>query len=206
MRAVIYARVSITDKVEKLNDQLELLRRFVKERRWKVYKEYSDQAQADNLRQRKDWQRLLEDAINKRFDVLIIQSMDRAFYSVTHVSISLEKFREWGVGVKSVSDAWLDTVTSKETPYEIAASYARLEKEMIHERLMLGMERSRKLGSKTGRPKVIDREGFSQAYGDILEGLSKGNLSRSQAAKKLGIGYATLKRLLDAEKVLAESL
>lgn len=205
MRAAIYARVSVTDKTEKLNDQLELLRRLAKERQWKIYKEYSDQALASNLRQRKGWQRLLEDATDNRFDVLIIQSMDRAFYSVTHVYESLEKFNNLGIDIKSFDDLWLDT-TKNENLHEITSSFAKLEKEMIHERLMLGIKRSRKLGLKTGRPNVITRQGFLQAYGVVLEGLREGRLSRSQAAKKLGIGYATLKRLLDAEKVPVESL
>ena len=45
----------------------------------------------------------------------------------------------------------------------------------------------------------MDRRGFKYRFGGILERLSEGKLSRTQAAKELGIGYATLKRLLDTE-------
>jgi hypothetical protein len=51
---------------------------------------------------------------------------------------------------------------------------------------------------KTGRPKVTDRPGFNHRFGDILERLSNDQVSRNKAAKELGIGYATLKRLLDS--------
>ena len=51
---------------------------------------------------------------------------------------------------------------------------------------------------KTGRPKVTDRPGFNHRFGDILERLARNEVSRNKAAKELGIGYATLKRLLDS--------
>ena len=54
-------------------------------------------------------------------------------------------------------------------------------------------------GIKIGRPRVTDREGFDRSFGVVLERLSGGIISRCQAAKDLGIGYATLKRLLDGE-------
>ena len=57
--------------------------------------------------------------------------------------------------------------------------------------------KSRK-GIKIGRPRVTDREGFDRSVGVVLERLSGGIISRCQAAKDLGIGYATLKRLLDS--------
>ena len=53
-------------------------------------------------------------------------------------------------------------------------------------------------GIKIGRPRVTDREGFDRSFGVVLEGLSRGAISRCQAAKDLSIGYATLKRLLDS--------
>ena len=53
-------------------------------------------------------------------------------------------------------------------------------------------------GARVGRPRVTDREGFERSFGSVLEGLNGGCMSRCQAAKQLGIGYATLKRLLDS--------
>ena len=51
--------------------------------------------------------------------------------------------------------------------------------------------------SKAGRPKVTDRPGFKRCFGDILESLSDGSMSKRQAALYLGIGHATLLRLLE---------
>ena len=46
---------------------------------------------------------------------------------------------------------------------------------------------------------VLCRRGFKKRFGAILERLSAEEISRRQAAKELGIGYATLKRLLDGQ-------
>ena len=71
----------------------------------------------------------------------------------------------------------------------------------LRERVKAGMDRTRKQGKRIGRPRVTDRRGFSRRFGAILERVSAGDLSRRQAARELNIGYATLKRLLDAEGI-----
>jgi len=62
------------------------------------------------------------------------------------------------------------------------------------------MERARAQGHQIGRPRVMDRKGFKRRFGVVLARLKLGQVSRSQAAKELGIGYATLKRLIDARE------
>ena len=60
------------------------------------------------------------------------------------------------------------------------------------------MERARQQGKRIGRPSVTERDGFSQRFGAVVERLEQGSISRRQAARELAIGYATLKRFLDA--------
>ena len=72
---------------------------------------------------------------------------------------------------------------------------------MIRERVRAGMDRARRQGKRIGRPRVTERRGFKHRFGAILERLLAGDISRRKAAKELGIGYATLKRLLDESGV-----
>ena len=81
---------------------------------------------------------------------------------------------------------------------QLRAGLAEFELEMIRERVKAGMDRVRRQGKRIGRPRVSDRRGFDRRFGAILERLADGSFSRRRAAKELGIGYATLKRLLDA--------
>ncbi len=60
------------------------------------------------------------------------------------------------------------------------------------------MERARLEGKRIGRPKVIEQEGFLQRFQEVVSRIGEDGISRRQAARELNIGYATLKRLLDA--------
>ena len=72
------------------------------------------------------------------------------------------------------------------------------KKRTHRELVQAGMERARLQGKHIGRPKVTDREGFSQQFEAMVERIRSGDISRRRAARELDIGYATLKRLLDA--------
>jgi DNA invertase Pin-like site-specific DNA recombinase len=52
-------------------------------------------------------------------------------------------------------------------------------------------------GTRIGRPRVTDRPGFAAKWDRIAPQVREGSLSRRQAARRLGIGTATLARLLD---------
>ncbi len=112
----------------------------------------------------------------------------------------LERLRGWGVGLRSYSEPWLDTTSPfGEALYYITVAYAQLERGILRERVKAGMDRARRQGRQIGRPRVTDRKGFNKRIGAILEHLNDGSISRRRAAKELNIGYATLKRLLDAQ-------
>ncbi|MFC1865099.1 recombinase family protein [Chloroflexota bacterium] len=199
MNASIYARVSTADKDQDLDTQLLPLREFVQAQNWVVFNEYTDQVSATDLVHRFGWRKLLSDASKRKFDILVVWRMDRAFRSVLDAATTLERLRTWGVGLRSYSEPWLDTTSPfGEALYYITVAYAQLERGILRERVKAGMERARKQGHKIGRPRVTDRKGFNRAYGAILERLRDGSISRCQAAKELRIGYATLKRLIEA--------
>ncbi len=54
---------------------------------------------------------------------------------------------------------------------------------------------NRAKGARIGRPRVTRRRGFEQRLMQALQQLDTGDISRRRAARDLGIGYATLKRL-----------
>ncbi|GIV82946.1 MAG: hypothetical protein KatS3mg051_2300 [Anaerolineae bacterium] len=199
MRVAIYARVSTEDRGQDVTTQLLPLREFVAAQGWTVYREYRDQASAADLFRRTAWRELLEDASKRRFDLLLVWRIDRAFRSVLDAATTLERLRGWGVGLRSYSEPWLDTSSPfGEALYYITAAYAQLERGILRERVRAGMDRARRQGRHIGRPRVMHRPGFNRRFGAVLERLHTGALSRRQAARELGIGYATLKRLLDA--------
>jgi DNA invertase Pin-like site-specific DNA recombinase len=157
-----------------------------------------DQAPATDLARRTEWRELLDHASKRRFDLVLVWRMDRAFRSVLDAATTLERLRGWGVGLRSYSEPWLDTTSPfGEALYYITVAYAQLERGILRERVKAGMERARKEGKQIGRPKVTQRRGFPPRLEAMLGRLDKGEISRRKAAKELKIGHATLKRLLD---------
>ncbi len=201
MKVAPYGRISTTDKDQNLETQMIPLREFVAAQSgWTIVCEYVDQAPATDLVHRTAWRDLLDNAARRRFDLVLVWKMDRAFRSVLDAATTLERLRAWGVGLRSYTEPWLDTTSPfGEALYYITVAYAQLERGILRERVKAGMERARKQGHRIGRPRVTDKKGFKARFGAILERLGDGSLSRRQAARELGIGYATLKRLLDAQ-------
>jgi len=180
--------------------QLIPLRDFVRAQGWEIFSEYVDYVPATDLVRRTAWRELLNQASRRKFDLLLVWRMDRAFRSVLDAANTLERLRTWKVGLRSYSEPWLDTTSPfGEALYYITVAYAQLERGILRERVKAGMERAKKQGIKIGRPKVTDKSGFERRFGVVLERLNRGEISRCQAAKELRIGYATLKRLLDKE-------
>jgi putative DNA-invertase from lambdoid prophage Rac len=197
MKIGLYARVSTSDKDQIPETQLVPMRESVQAQGWVTFQEYVDCAPATDLLHRIQWHVLLDLASKHKFDLLLVWRMDRAFRSVLDAATTLERLRSWGVGLQSYSEPWLDTTSPfGEALYYITIAYAQLERGILRERVKAGMERARRQGQRIGRPKVTDRKGFSRRFGAILVCLIKGDISRRQAAKELGIGYATMKRLL----------
>ena len=78
--------------------------------------------------------------------------------------------------------------------------YEDPDRKQVHRNLVLaGMARARQQGKRIGRPKVSERPEFEQRFTKVLERIKSKELSRTKAARELGIGYATLKRLLDSQ-------
>jgi len=58
------------------------------------------------------------------------------------------------------------------------------------------MARAKKQGLPVGRPQVINRDGVAQKWLKVRPLLLNGTMSQREAAKVLGIGRATISRLL----------
>ena len=201
MKVCLYARVSTSDKEQNPLTQLMPMREFVKAQGSEIYQEYIDQAPATDLLHRIAWRELLSDASKRKFDLLLVWRIDRAFRSVLDAATTLERLRAWGIGLRSYSEPWLDTTSPfGEALYYITVAYAQLERGILRERVKAGMERARKQGIRIGRPRVTDRRGFSVKFGDVLERIKRGDVSKHKASIELGIGQATLNRLIDKQE------
>lgn len=78
MRAVIYARYSTDNqRVESIEDQFEVCRRYIARMGWDLIDTYSDAAISGSSPFRPAFQRLLADAEARRFEVVVCEAVDR---------------------------------------------------------------------------------------------------------------------------------
>ncbi len=197
MRAAIYARVSTSDKEQSPETQLIPLREFAATHGWVVAGEFVDHASATDLRGRVAWRHLLDEASKRRIDLLLVWRIDRAFRSVLDAATTLERFKAWGIGLRSYSEPWLDTTSPfGEALYYITAAYAQLERGILSERVKAGMARAKQQGKTLGRPGGTHAIGFRAKWHEVEGQVRSGQLSKSEAARELKVGRATIRRLL----------
>ena len=199
MRVALYARVSTSDKDQNPETQLMPMREFCLAQGWQIAGEYVDHAPANDLAHRVQWRQLLDDAAKRKFSLVLVFKLDRAFRSVKHMHDTLAAWEVVRVSFGSIREQFDTSTAIGRLLLNLLAALAEFELELIRERVKAGMDRARKQGHRIGRPRVTDRRGFKKSFRAILERLGEGDISRRRAATELGIGYATLKRLLDAQ-------
>ena len=198
MRVALYARVSTVDKNQNPETQLLPLREFARSQEgWAVAGEFVDQASATALKKRVSWTDLLDQAARRRVDVILVWRLDRSFRSVADAASTLGRLRAWGVGLRSYTEPWIDTTTPfGEALYYITVAYAGLERAMIAERVKAGMDRAKRQGRTLGRPRAEERPEVRRAWPEVRGAVTAGTLSLRAAARRLGVGTATVRRML----------
>ena len=199
MRVAIYARVSTSDKDQDPETQLLAIRDLCRFNGWEIVGEYVDRASARDLAHRFEWRRLLDDCAKRKFKIVVVFKLDRAFRSVKDMHDTLATWEMLGIEFRSVSEQIETSTAVGRLLLNLLASVAEFELELIRDRVKAGMDRARRQGKRIGRPSVKTRRDFEKRFGAVLERLREGKISRREAAKELGIGYATLKRLIDAQ-------
>ena len=196
----LYARVSTADKDQDPLTQLMPLRDYCQAQGWGVFREYTDTASASDLRHRTAWRELLDDAARRYFQGVIVWKLDRAFRSVKDMHDSLAMWEPLGITFHSQREQFDTSTAIGRLLLNLLASLAEFELEMIRERVRAGMDRARRQGKHIGRPPRMAEKGFKARWEDVRARLASGEIpSRRKAAVELGVGYPTLKRLLEKE-------
>ena len=123
-------------------------------------------------------------------DVLVIWKLDRLGRSLKHLVTLTADLLEREVGLVSLNDP-IDTTTPQgRLVFNIFASLAEFERELIRERTQAGLKAARARGRKGGRPKGLSKEAKQKAM--AAETLYKeGQLTVREICDQLGISKPT---------------
>jgi DNA invertase Pin-like site-specific DNA recombinase len=190
LRAALYLRVSRDSQTTE--NQRIVLAKLAERRGFDIVKEYGDQgiSGGKGRDKRPAFDQMLKDAMRRRFDVLLIWSMDRLGRSVLHVAQAMAELDAAGVALISEQQGIDGTGPFGRAMMQMATVFAELERSMIRSRVVAGLDRVRAEGKKTlGRPKVGSK--VEQAIRNQLlagHGILK-------VAKLLGVGSGTVQRV-----------
>ncbi len=185
MVIALYARVSTSDKEQDPETQLMPMRDICAAQGLDIYDEYADHAPANDLAHRVRWRDLMDDAAKKKFSVVLVFKLDRAFRSVKHMHDTLATWELVGVDFKSIREQFDTSTALGRLLLNLLAALAEFELEMIRERVKAGMDRARRQGKRIGRPEVTDRKGFNRRFNEVQDRLTAGEISPALRRSKI---------------------
>ncbi len=125
-------------------------------------------------------------------DVLVITKIDRIARSVSHLCAIEAKLRAKGASLKVLSPE-LDTSSSMgRLVFNMVAAIAQFEREIMLERQREGIAKAKAEGKYKGRAPT------AMAKADEALTLLKGGMGATEVARQLGIGRASVYRIIDA--------
>ena len=188
MNCAIYARVSTRDKGQDFTNQLLALREFAAKQGWNLYCEYVDQV-TGSTDERPEFQRMFQDASQRKFDVLLFWSLDRlSREGVLETLQHLQRLTSYGVAWRSFTEQYLDsTGIFRDAVIGILAAIAKQERVRLAERTRAGLERVRREGKRLGRP-------AAKADAAAIRALREQGQSWSEISRRTGLARATVQR------------
>ncbi len=191
-RVAIYARVSTKNNGQDPDTQLMALRDYAKARKLEIFSEDADNGISGSKDSRPALNSLMADARKRRFDAVLVARFDRFARSTRHLVLALEEFNALGVDFISLSES-IDTSTPMgKMVFTVIAAVAELERSLIRERVIMGLQRAKAQGKRIGRPAV-------NLDSDKLLALREEGLSYRAIARQLGVTHPTVLAALNGK-------
>jgi len=150
MKAAVYLRVSTSEQTT-LNQELEL-KSYCEREGFDIFEIYKDEGISGAKTSRPALDKMLKDMREKKFEAIIVWKFDRLGRSTKHLLQVLEEMKNKDVRLIATSQN-IDTGTPMgKFFFTIMAGFAEMERELIRERILLGLQRRKTQGKPLGRP------------------------------------------------------
>jgi DNA invertase Pin-like site-specific DNA recombinase len=157
LRVALYGRVSTVDKGQDVNLQIDELRSHAGQRDWDITGIYCDIGVSGSKEIRPQFQRLMADAKQRRFDAVLVWKLDRFGRSLKHLVNALSDLDDFGVRFVSLHDGFDLTTAQGRLLFQIVGAMCEFERNLIRERVRAGMARAKAKGHTIGRTrKCVD--------------------------------------------------
>lgn len=183
----IYARVSRHEQ-QTLPLQIKALKAYVQQRRWRLVLQSKEVGSGATERPQRV--ALLQAARRREIDVIVVWRLDRWGRSLADLVGTLKELTELGVGFVSLNEALDLTTSAGRAMAGMLAVFAEFEREIMRERVKAGIAQAKAEGRQIGRPQTAAKK-EKEVRRLFAQGLSK-----SEIARRVGIGRTSVRRLL----------
>ena len=152
--AAIYARVSTTEQADEgysIDEQIRVLREYCKREGYIIFDEYVDRGiSGKNIKGRPSVQRLLTDADEKKFDLVLVWKMNRLARKSVDLMNMVEKFNSKNIAFRSYTEKYETESPTGKLQFQMMAAIAEYERNNIAENVKMGMLARAKEGRWNG--------------------------------------------------------
>ena len=147
-KVALYCRVSTTEQ-DTLNQEFRLVD-YAKLKGWQydLYKETESTRKTRPVKQE-----LLQRLRKSEYNAIVVYKLDRYARSSSELILEVKELVDKGVAFISISDNLDFSTASGKLHFQILCAFAEFERELIRERTIEGLRRTKIQGTKLGRPK-----------------------------------------------------
>ena len=157
-RVCLYCRVSKSSQsVERQISELEIV---ASRNGWEIVDRYIDHGISGSKGRdgRPELDRMMKDSNKRKFDVVMVWSIDRLGRSLQHLIEILNDLNAKNVDLYFDQQSIDSTVPTGKLMFSLIGAFAEFEKSIIRERVLSGLESARKKGRIGGRPTNLTDE------------------------------------------------
>ena len=193
-KCVLYSRVS-TDKQQCLNQVIEMTE-YTKRSDLQIVRTYQDESISSrkNISQRTQLSQMLDDANLRKFDILVVSSIDRLARNTKECIEIVNHLNELKIDIIFLRES-VDTRTSVgRMIFHVFSSLAEYEREMIRSRIISGLNRAREQGKRLGRKTKINDSLIT-----AVKLLREKDVSIKNISRELKIGVGTVYKIFNVQ-------
>ena len=141
MKVAIYVRVSTQHQTTE--NQLVELHEVCDRNDWEIVEEYNETISGTKgINERTELNRLLIDAGRKKFDKVVVWSVDRVGRSMKHLVTVLSQLKDLGCDIYSYKQAIDTSTTMGSSFFHMVGIFAEVENNIRKERQKIGIRRA----------------------------------------------------------------
>jgi len=165
------------------------MREYAARRGWRVAIEVKEVGSGALQRPKRD--NLLAAVRRRELDAILVWRLDRWGRSLADLILTLKELAELGIGFVSLTEAFDMTTPTGRAMAGMLAVFAEFEREILSERVRAGIAQARSNGKTLGGPVSA-----ANKASEVRSLYKKEKLTKSEIARRLGIGRSSVRRIL----------